>query len=122
MAWCISRRVVVKQGRIVMNIVSGVYYYLHSIIEIWYGSFRSTSAEDSMTDYENRPSASEISQAHESDQTATLQQKFGAKFLELAERTKGFIDTARTIYWHGFPLPSYKKEESATPREMDTKR
>lgn len=52
-----------------MNIVGGVYYYLHSIIEIWYGSFRSTSAEDSMTDYENRPSASEISQAHESDQT-----------------------------------------------------
>ena len=105
-----------------MNIVGGVYYYLHSIIEIWYGSFRSTSAEDSMTDHENRPSASEISQAHESDQTATLRQKFGAKFLELAERTKGFIDTARTIYWHGFPLPPYEKDKPATPREVNSEK
>ena len=61
-------------------------------------------------------------QAHESKQTATLQQKFGAKFLELAERTKGFIDTARMIYWHGFPLPSYEKEESSTPREMNSEK
>lgn len=122
MTWHVSCRVVVKQGRIAMNIVSGVYYYLHSIIEIWYGSFRSTSVEDSMTDHKNRPSASEISQAHESDQTATLRQKFGAKFLELAERTKGFIDTARTIYWHGFPLPPYEKDKPATPREMNSEK
>lgn len=74
-----------------------------------------------MTDHENtqyQPNTNETDQAHKNRLITTLRH-LGATSLTFALRT---LHTAQLIHRHGFPLPSYKKEESATPREMDTKR
>lgn len=74
-----------------------------------------------MTDHENtqyQPNTNETDQAHKNRLITTLQQ-LGAKSLTFAKHT---LHTAQLIYRHGFPLPSYEKEESAAPREMNTEK
>ena len=70
---------------------------------------------------QHQPNTDVTDQAHKNRLITTLRQ-LGTKSLTFAKHTKHTLHTAQLIHRHGFPLPSYEKEESATPREIDSEK